>query len=341
MDTDVLNRYFQGKCTNEENILVDEWFKTPEGQSYLNARLDEDFLLADTSTLAEVDSEKLLSKIMAAKENPQGLSFKEKFRNESAKNLKTKEHNHRFIPSWVRYAAVLTGICILGFAYWLVKQPGDITAQTAFGETRTIILPDGSTVILNGNSSLRYQADWRSAQVREVWLDGEAFFSIAHLPGHQKFIVNTADNFNVEVLGTTFNVLKREQKTKVVLNTGKIKLNIRPDENREEYLVMNPGELVEFDNISTTYIRRRVNPEAHSSWKSNKMIFENTSLSEILLLLEHTYGLQVEVSDTSLLHQKLNGTIPNENVDVLLEGLSHLFNLQISRNNQKIIIKNE
>ena len=345
MDAEVLNRYFQGRCSTEEMLVVAEWFKSPEGQIYLNSQLDEDFLLAGASSseqcISDTDSEKLLEKIMAAKEATDIAPFIHIEKTEGVLPKKTSQKHPGVFPLWARYAAVVTGVLLLAFAFWITSKTDTIMEKTAFGETKTVILPDGSTVILNGNSSLQYQTDFHLAEIREVWLDGEAFFSIAHLPENQKFIVNTSDNFNVEVLGTTFNVLTREEKTKVVLNTGKIKLNIRPDENTEEHLLMNPGELVEFDNLSTTYIKRKVNPEAHSSWKSKKMIFENTSLSEILLLLEHTYGLEVEVADTSLLSQKVNGTIPTENVEVLLEGLTHVFSLKISRDNQKVIIENQ
>jgi ferric-dicitrate binding protein FerR (iron transport regulator) len=345
MDAEVLNRYFQGRCSAEEMLVVAEWFKSPEGQIYLSSRLDEDISLASANEseqyISDSDSEKLLNKIMAAKEAIDIAPFTHVENTEGIIGKKTGQKRLDIFPLWARYAAIVTGVLLLAFSFWKTSSTETISEKTAFGETKTVILPDGSTVILNGNSSLHYQTDFHQAEIREVWLDGEAFFSIAHLPKNQKFIVNTSDNFNVEVLGTTFNVLTREQKTKVVLNTGKIKLNIRPDESREEHLVMNPGELVEFDNLSTTYIKRRVNPEAHSSWKSKKMIFENTSLSEILLLLEHTYGLQVEVADTSLLSQKLNGTIPTENVEVLLEGLSHVFSLKITRDNQKVIIENQ
>jgi ferric-dicitrate binding protein FerR (iron transport regulator) len=342
MDTDLLNKYFQNKCSAEEILLINEWFKTPEGENYISTIIDEDLSRistdkADTDHVS-LDSENLYFKILAAKE---ALSITPLQSITITRPEGVEPHIPWYTQPWIKYAAVFTGVLMLAFTYWVLMQQSSLTEQTGFGETKTLTLPDGSTVILNGNTTLSYPTNWEADQPREVWLDGEAFFSITHKPDHQKFIVNTSDNFNVEVLGTTFNVLKRDKTTRVVLNTGKIKLHIKQQEEKEEQLLMNPGELVEFDDLSSRYIKRKVNPEAHSSWKSTRMIFENTSLAEILLLLEHTYGLTVEISDPDLLDQKLNGTIPNENVDILLEGLSQLFNIKITKDQNHVIIESE
>jgi ferric-dicitrate binding protein FerR (iron transport regulator) len=72
-------------------------------------------------------------------------------------------------------------------------------------------LPDNSTVILNANSSLRYQENWEAELLREVWVDGEAFFSVVHTHNHQRFRVNVTDDLKVEVLGTEFNVKDRRK----------------------------------------------------------------------------------------------------------------------------------
>jgi ferric-dicitrate binding protein FerR (iron transport regulator) len=345
MNTDLLNRYFQGKSSPEEVLMINEWLRTAEGEKYLSAKIDEDIAKANAGEVAQedvhVDSEKLFSRIMAARAESENKLPSDTESKSPIKIQAPVQRKVRLLQPWVRYAAMLTGLVLLVFALWFSQQTNQIIEQTGFGETKTIMLPDKSTVMLNGNTRLSYTNNWKSGQTREVWLEGEAFFSVTHLSAHQKFLVHTSDNFNVEVLGTTFNVLKRENTIKVILNTGKIKLNINESEDHKEQLFMNPGELVEFDKVSAKYSKRKVNPDTHSSWKVKKMVFENTSLSEIKYMLENTYGLEVQISDPALLEQKLNGTIPNENVDVLLDGLSHLFNLKITKANNLVTIDSE
>ncbi len=60
------------------------------------------------------------------------------------------------------------------------------------------------------------------AKSREVWIEGEAFFSVKPSSVPRAFLVHTASNMNVEVLGTTFNVVDRHGRMQVVLNSGKV-----------------------------------------------------------------------------------------------------------------------
>ena len=87
---------------------------------------------------------------------------------------------------------------------------------TKYGQTLKIVLPDSSTVYLNGNSKLSYINNWDNNSDREVKVDGEAYFSVKHTKSNQKFFVRMADNLSVEVLGTEFNITKRGKNTQVV-----------------------------------------------------------------------------------------------------------------------------
>src|SRR6185295_2594805 len=139
----------------------------------------------------------------------------------------------------------------------------------------TVVLPDRSTVILNANSHISFYKNWDQRPIREIWLDGEAYFSVVHKENHQPFRVSTAGGVAVEVLGTTFNVYHRAVETKVVLNSGKISLSF-PFEAEEKKIVMNPGDLVEFKKDK--YSKRVVDPRLYASWTDKKIILDQTSL---------------------------------------------------------------
>jgi ferric-dicitrate binding protein FerR (iron transport regulator) len=242
-----------------------------------------------------------------------------------------------------KIAAGLAGIILLAAAFFLLRDwAGTTQYKTVYGETRKIQLPDGSLVMLNSNSKLSFDNNFLKSEIREVWLDGEAFFSVVHTSNHQRFIVHTDDFLQVEVLGTEFNVTKRKNKTRVVLETGKIKLNIQSATNKEatkQSLLMNPGELVEFDEASDRYIKKEVNPQIYSSWKSNKLLLDDTSLQEIVQLLENTYGFQVKVTNHGLLKQKVSGSIPLSNQDTLLQYIAQTFEVRINRTGNSITIQ--
>lgn len=211
------------------------------------------------------------------------------------------------------------------------------TISTNFAQTRIVPLPDGSVVILNANSTLRYSTNWKENEDREVWLNGEAFFDVQKKPdwANAKFTVHT-EQLHVEVLGTTFNVNNRRGKVKVVLNTGKVKL--KPVDNNKDTLTMQPQDLVEFTASQHDFVKKKVNPEEYSSWRNHKLVFNETPLYEIAQVLEDNYGLEIRFVDSALKSRRFTGAIPNRSIDLLLSVLSQSMNIQIIKNNQTIII---
>jgi ferric-dicitrate binding protein FerR (iron transport regulator) len=246
------------------------------------------------------------------------------------------------VPLWRAYrkmAAAFIGLLLCGAVLLLMlRSPATVRHATAYGEIKKIVLPDQSTVILNGNSSLQYAAQWDGRGAREVQLEGEAFFSVTHTRNHQKFFVKTSPKLAIEVLGTQFNVRHRRGGLQVVLNNGKVKLLIDPGQERKKQVVMQPGDLVQLTQSATGYVKKQVNPAQFSSWTQQKLIFKNTSVGEIVTLLEETYGVTVEVPDTALLGQQITGSVPSNSLESILFVLKGSFNYDITREKDRIIL---
>lgn len=249
----------------------------------------------------------------------------------------------RMWPQWSRIAATILLLMVAGVGIVMVGKVADdgtIEQRTSFGETRTVVLPDQSTVVLNANSRISYSAAWNAKDAREIWLDGEAYFSVVHTDSDQKFIVHTSEDVSVEVLGTTFDVLRRDDRTRVVLNSGSIKLNLYKDEKHQEVL-MTPGELLEFKEEPSAYVKKKANAGHFSSWTENKLTFDGTPLSELVTVLEENYGMHVTLADPALEEQKLWGSVPSNDADLLLEAISSSFNFVIEKKGDQILISNK
>jgi len=255
-----------------------------------------------------------------------------------------KERGTKVRPMFRKYsvqiaAAACIGLLLVsGLVYLLFLQSPDVIHQTTFGETEKIILPDGSKVTLNSNSMLSYQHSWDEQKTREVTLKGEAFFSVVHTLNDQKFFVRTNGEVSVEVLGTRFNVNNRHKTTEVVLNEGKVKVNIITDTEKQEVL-MEPGELMAYSQITHQYQKKLIDTKVHTSWKDNMLIFENQSLQEIALILEDNYGYTVQFADNTIGAYQFTGTIPTDKVEALFTMLAKSFDLKIENDGKEIWIK--
>jgi transmembrane sensor len=340
-DKQLACKFLVGQCTAVEARRVLGWFASREGEKFLVENINNDSQLLEERLILlprDIDSGRILRQIRLGKDrysSGQGGDSEEDQARKTPVEGKTLALV-REMP-WYRLAAVFAGLVLLlagGYAYLFASNI--VTVSTAYGEVRRLTLPDHSTVTLNGNSTLRYASTWADEEPREVWLKGEAYFSVTHTEERdQLFRVNGEEQFQVEVLGTAFNVSTRESKPRVALDTGKVRLKLSGQAS--DTITLKPGEALEKD-AQGKFIKRQVSPGLYASWKTQKLIFEDTSLHDIVLLLQETYGLSVQVADSALLQQRLTGSVPNENVDLILHGLAQLFDLTIRREKEKVYL---
>jgi transmembrane sensor len=238
--------------------------------------------------------------------------------------------------TWWKVAATVTGTLLMATVLMYLFWGRPVTYQTAFGETRQVELPDGSVAVLNANSSLRLGDSWETN--REVWLEGEAFFSIRKKVSptdpraHVRFTVHT-NTLHVNVLGTEFTVSERS-KTMVVLNSGKIALSL-PDKN----IMMKPGDLVEVSGTTQELVQRTVNPAVYSAWKDNEWILDGLSLAKIADRIKETYGLDVVIKNPPDAAIEVTGVVPTGDLDILLKALSTVFERQFIRHVDHVLIE--
>ncbi len=239
-------------------------------------------------------------------------------------------------PHWYWWLAAAVALLLLaGGLAWQWYGNRRVYFTTGFGQTRQLVLPDRSVVTLNGNSTLSYQPAWPVDRPREVWLEGEAFFNVTGQPAgpNARFLVH-AEELTVAVLGTQFNVLRRGTGARVVLTAGKVELDIAGAPGK---LRMQPGEVVELAARSGKVTRRVADPALYTSWKNHELVFDETPLAQIARMLEDTYGRKVVFGQPALAEYRISGTIPSDNVDILLRALARSSDLQITQQNDTIL----
>jgi transmembrane sensor len=169
------------------------------------------------------------------------------------------------------------------------KQPISFnTIRTPIGGQYHIVLPDGSKVWLNSQSSLRFPTSFSGSQ-RSVKLTGEGYFEIIKNEA-MPFEVE-ALNTRVQVLGTHFNLMAypNEGPCRTTLLEGSVQVG-----NGLTTKIITPGQqAVSGDKIQV----RTVDPDEIIAWKNGYFQFENEDLKTILRQLKRWYDVDVENSE--------------------------------------------
>ncbi|MBC7922304.1 MAG: FecR domain-containing protein [Ferruginibacter sp.] len=334
--------YFAGKATALERQQIDEWSGDPVHEEQFYEWLDEweqshrqytadqpaalnryhDFLFAAQSNAAQpsaaqpgpVPSARAPTRSIGRLNRPGGIP-----------------------PNglgWAVVASVTVVVGLFGFREQVLTR----TYSTAYGETRTVTLPDGSGVVLNANSSLRMPRFGFGSHTRAVRLTGEALFSVTHTATNQRFVVKTDNGPLVVVLGTEFTVFARPRGTKVTLNRGRVEVHYRQPDRRTRQVTMKPGDLVTLTPKGEVRRQQNQQPSANPAWTDHRFVFDKTPLTEIVAMLDESYGLTVEIADAETGQLTLSGAYPARNADEMLCILAEVLNLTIIRQNDTVLL---
>ncbi|ADV51439.1 anti-FecI sigma factor, FecR [Cellulophaga algicola DSM 14237] len=237
------------------------------------------------------------------------------------------------LPKYI-LAGVTFFIATLLLLFYNLKESNSYVVQkTGFGETINLKLSDGTTVVLNGNSELKYDEQ----NPRNVLLQGEAYFKVKSKPSTKaKFWVTTTD-LKVEVFGTHFNVNTRDEKTKVLLDEGSIQLELKNGSKKK----MNPGEIAIYSNKSDLFSHKKINSDMnYSFWREETFVFNNISLLEVMHYLENSYGVTTEFKTEKSKKIILTGGIPNGNLKICIKAIEKSAGIKINHIDNNLVITN-
>ena len=199
------------------------------------------------------------------------------------------------------------------------------------GEYR-LHLADGSVVVLNSESRLRYPVNF-NGDSREVFLSGEACFEVAKNP-EKPFIVHT-EHASVRVLGTLFNVsaYPNDGTTEITLVNGAVQVT------REVKDTLLPGQQFLLNNITLESHIRNVDTDIYVAWTNGLFRFDAMPLEQLMLKLSRWIPITYKFKDESLKKIRFTGGFKKyDDVDHMLKMLGEIINISFKREGQEIII---
>lgn len=266
------------------------------------------------------------------------------------------------------YAAAAAAVIVVVVALFADRTGEGVPVNRGYtyssdaGEKKTIQLPDGTKVILNGGSRITLHPNFNEGD-RQLTLDGEAFFDVAH-NAEAPFLVR-ANGFDVRVLGTVFNVrsYSGDARSVAALIEGKIALYF-PGNTAGQPVILNPSEQIVVEHTKvpsedtkssdTPAPNREVLPRAvqvmplqlmpydstviETSWTENKLVFYKETLEEIARKLERWFNVEIRFESDEVKMFTYSGTFNKENVKGVLNALRLSKEFSCTYVNDRVIV---
>ncbi|WP_215224249.1 FecR family protein [Echinicola shivajiensis] len=339
----LLQNFLNNKCGPEELEKVYELLQTKKGLEAYQA------LVNNSNPKQE---ERYLS---AQEEETKELVFGRLKESIERDKLSKKVYKTQRISVWFKRAAVL--VLFLSASIMLFSIIGDYGTEEVqtyervlsmnrksnpAGKKSIVHLPDGSTVWLNSDSKLSYQAPFSEDQ-REIWLEGEAFFEVAR-DEKRPFLVHTG-KVTTQVLGTSFNInsFDNEDDIAVTVLTGKVQVTASDSAGlfRTQLTTLVPGEQASFSKSDKSISVGKVDASQAILWKEKTLLFDKEPFSKVITKLERWYGVDIENLSESTNSCIVQGKYSNENLENVLTSLQYAlgFEYKMDSQNKKIILQ--
>ncbi|MFB6456227.1 FecR domain-containing protein [Chitinophaga sp. Hz27] len=320
MEANFLIRYLQNECSVTEKLEVEAWLQdNPKNQQILDAlRLRQQSLdSVPVQQYAQQAWEQVLQ-VMAAEDAAKQLTYRR---------------------TWWRYgaAAAVTALFIgLGWTYLHKPKPAPapmlVNIQTGVKEKKQVLLPDGSKIWLQYNSTLAYNATAFGDTDRQVILNGQAFFDVQGQPG-KPFRVQ-AGKSNITVLGTSFSILSRpDLPQEISVATGKINVTAAAVN-----INLLPQQRLTYDPATRLSLLDSVALNEVTAVKDNRLVFEKDNLEHIAAKIQQWYNVKISIAGNAHNTISFTGSIEDNGLYAVLDGLGFLAGFSYKVQQQEIVL---
>lgn len=333
----LLKRYLDNSCTDEERRIVDQWYTLLDNSNQL---------LSDTE-LNEVE-DRLWNKIHSA-----------------TLNTTSQKQSRPTKLVWFKYAAACL-VAVVGFlTFAVLRNKSTIPSNEPLARSKVIqgfleetnnsdtakgiTLEDGSFVTIYPGSKLAYPKHFEPGK-REVYLDGDAFFSVSKNPNRPFFVYN--NRIVTQVLGTSFDIHKKNGQVEVAVKTGKVavyenkeEISLNEIQQKSNGVIITPNQKVTYYQEERHFVTSIVDQpipvlrEAEPEILATHFNYNETPLNKVLDDLETTYELEIVLENDKIKNCLFTGDLTSQNLFNKLESICLVFNASYEIKGTKILLK--
>lgn len=304
---DILKKYLMGECSEEELIEVSAWIRESDEHARQLFRMEEIYQLGKTNSHTI----------------EQQMQLAEKRLYKRIKEANSKQAKTIRLYQWMKYAAIVTVILLLGggAGYWFYQNDTDMLIAVANeGIVKEVTLPDGTKVWLNNSATLKYPREFSKTE-RNVYLEGEAYFKVTK--NRQKPFTVESDAMRVRVLGTTFNFKsdKRSRVAEATLIEGEIEVKGQREEGQ---IILAPGQRAELNKSTGRLTVKQVDAKLDAVWHDDLIPFVSADIFTITKALERFYDVKIILSPDIRSDKTYSGVLKKKsNIESVLKSLQN------------------
>ncbi|MEI9810745.1 MAG: FecR domain-containing protein [Bacteroidota bacterium] len=329
MNKELISRYLKGEVTDTEREAMQAWIES-KGTSWMDEYIDEKWDYPAITT-GQAEKDYMVEKVMA--------SIYRRQQHHSIPVSSRPGFRPMALLRWAAAACLL--IAVAGIGWQIFHREIASKKQLAWhtfrndsaGVIKKLYLPDSSVVILNSRSHLRLPDNYNDT-TREVQLTGEALFEIRH-DEKRPFIVH-AGPMATRVYGTVFNVSAYPEASQLRIALKKGQIGIRGAAIPEQ--ILQPGELLLYDNITGTIQTDRQAADEIGDWTEGKLHFYKTPLKDVLYTLEKQYGTTFSYH-SSLKNQTITADFEKSPLQQVLQHLSFVWDIRFEEVKDSIYVR--
>lgn len=320
VDKNILHRYLQGKCTEQERILIEEWFDNDENnRSFTNEEVDKivdllDHNIKKTGKIAPIFKWSTVAAAVVlmvwtfnffkSGNNSEYDKFADiqsiKAPVSSYASL-VMEDNSEYLLDDIQYGDTLrangyeiTRLSTGEITYLLTPGKGSVMhiLKTQRGGLASVRLNDGTAIWINSDSELKYFIG--KYDDRKVNLQGEGYFEVSNVYAgdERKPFTVYGQQKTIQVLGTKFNA-DFTSKNRVALLEGKVELgDTSKDKEGRKPLLMTSSQVFENDSLYTS-----VEIDRYIDWKEGYFDLRKLNIYDLAIELSNWYRIKVIVEE--------------------------------------------
>ena len=322
----LLKRFLQNECTARENKIVYHALR--------DGLIDDQFRIAIEIALNDTDTTDYIDGIQSVSND--ALTD---IRVRMLKRIKKSKEKNRKIPQWLKVAA--TVIITVSISWMVFHKKVDEkptlamnTISVPAGQTVNMILSDGTNIWLNSRSVLKYPGVFTGSR-REVILDGEAYFEVAHHKDHP-FVVHT-NGYDIQALGTQFNVESYSLNSDFTTSLIDGSVRVTSVNDTLQNIILQPNTMVRLQD--GRLISENITDFNHYRWREGLITFKDTPFADLMVKFEKCYGIRIVIENDRVKNYAPTGKFRQlDGIDYALRVLQRDFRFRFERDEEKQII---